>query len=408
MLFSKAFIPTSRETPSAAECVSHRLLLQGAYLYMVASGMYTYLPLGLRVLNNICAIIRSRMQEKGAVEIMMTALQPMTIWEKTGRDKVLEEVMISFHDRRGRHLCLGPTHEEEVTEIAKHYISSYRQLPLILYQIQTKFRDEARPRYGLVRSCEFMMKDAYSFDKDEAGLAENYDKMLDAYEHIFTECGLNFVKIEADSGAMGGDFSHEFMVPAEIGEDNLFHCKKCGIYYRAQGQCSGCKNSLTPARMIEVGHVFKLGTKYSGIQQAYFLDMRGKRAPVIMGCYGIGVSRILSAVVEQNYDEKGIIWPEKVAPYEVLIAVLDVSSSDLLKEGMQLHDRLKGWGMSVLLDDRKEAAGVKFNDAYLIGAPVIVILGKNYLKTGKIEVEVRRTKEKLTFNRDELWAFLKK
>lgn len=374
---------------------------------MVSSGIYTYLPLGLRVLNNVCEVIRTHMDAKSGVELMLTVLQPMEMWEKTGRDKMLEEVMIAFHDRRGRHLCLGPTHEEEITEIAKRYISSYRQLPVIFYQIQVKFRDETRPRYGLVRSCEFIMKDAYSFDKDISGLDESYNKMIDAYERIFKECGLRFVKVKADPGAMGGDFSHEFMVPADIGEDVLFNCSRCDAYYKKEGACSICNVSLVPKRMIEVGHVFKLGTKYSLAQEAYFLDREGKQTPLIMGCYGIGVSRVLSAIVEQNHDEEGVIWPRRVSPYEVLITILDVDNEELFKEGLSLQDMLQQQGITVLTDDRKEPAGVKFNDAYLIGIPVIVILGKKYLKTKKLELEIRRTREKRTVSKEELYAYLK-
>ncbi len=396
-----------REDPASAECVSHRMLLRGAYLYMLSSGMYAYLPLGLRVLENICGIIRRQMNEKNAVELLMTALQPLELWQKTGRDKVLAEVMFSFQDRRGRSLCLGPTHEEEMTEIARRYIASYKQLPVTLYQIQTKYRDEARPRFGLVRSCEFIMKDAYSFDKDVTGLDENYEKMRDAYMNIFSECGLDFVSIEADSGAMGGNFSHEFMVPAEIGEDLLFYCASCNRYHKEKQTCAGCGGRGEEKRMIEVGHIFKLGTKYSSAQEAFFLDRNGARKPLIMGCYGIGVSRIMSAVVEQNHDEKGIIWPAALAPYDVMVTILDVENEDLYREGLVLHDFLQQQGFETLVDDRHEPAGVKFKDAYLIGIPYIVILGKNYLKTRKIEVENRKSGEKQVVSREELGSLLR-
>jgi len=317
----------------------------------------------------------------GAQELFMSALQPIEIWQKTGRDKDLKEVMFTFKDRKRRLLCLGPTHEEEITEIVKRYISSYKQLPTILYQIQTKFRDEPRPRFGLMRSCEFIMKDAYSFDRDEAGLDKNYQKMFSAYTQIFKECGLEFIVIEADSGAMGGSLSHEFMVPGEIGEDTV------------EGK-----------KMIEIGHVFKLGTKYSLAQEAFFLDQNGKRLPFIMGCYGIGVSRILSAVAETSSDDKGLIWPKALAPFDITLIILD---EKLKSDGLKLSADLEKRGFSVLVDERKEAAGVKFNDAYLLGNPYIVVVGKKYLKDKTIDLEVRKDGKTKAFGREELINFLK-
>jgi prolyl-tRNA synthetase len=345
------------------------------------------------------------MDAKGAQELLMSALQPIEIWEKTGRDKVLEEVMLKFKDRKDRMLCLGPTHEEEITEIVRKFVFSYKQLPLILYQIQTKFRDETRPRFGLVRSCEFIMKDAYSFDVDVDGLNENYEKMLEAYQNIFGECGLNFLMCEADPGAMGGSVSHEFMVPAEIGEDVLCYCDKCDKLFKENATCPDCKGATSQKRMIEVGHIFKLGTKYSAVQKAYFLDQDGKQKPLIMGCYGIGVSRLLAAIVETNYDDKGIIWPGSVSPFDVNLVVLD---DKLNSEAFSLADNLEKEGFEVLVDERKEPAGVKFNDAYLIGNPYIVVIGKNYASSKKFDLEIRKTKEKSSLTKEELLSFLKK
>jgi prolyl-tRNA synthetase len=404
MLYSRSFIHTLREDPKIAECVSHRLLLKGSFLFMVSSGIYVYLPLGWRVLDKINNIIRKHMNSKGAQELFMTHLQPLEIWKKTGRDQDLAEVMFRFKDRKEKQLCLGPTHEEEITEIVRRYINSYQQLPIILYQIQTKFRDEARPRYGLIRSCEFVMKDAYSFDIDEEGLQVSYQEMLDAYNKIFKECGLNFIVTEADPGVMGGNVSHEFMVPAQIGEDVLGVCKACGKYFKEGKVCPGCKRDLEERRMIEIGHIFKLGTKYSSSLGAYFLDTQGKRKPIIMGCYGIGVSRLLSAIVETNYDDKGIIWPLNVSPFEVIILLLE---DTLLEEALSLEKFLEENGFSVLVDERKQSAGVKFNDAYLLGIPYILVIGKKYLNEAKIEVEIRRNKEKLNLNKEELLKFLK-
>jgi prolyl-tRNA synthetase len=404
MRFSQSFITTLREDPKVADCISHKFLLKGSYLYMVSSGIYAYMPLGLRVLRKLSDIIRKHMDKAGAQELLMSALQPMEIWQKTGRDKDLSEVMLNVDDRKGRKLCLGPTHEEEITEIVKRFISSYKQLPINLYQIQSKFRDEPRARFGLMRSCEFVMKDAYSFDFDQKGLDESYDKMLAAYKAIFTECGLDFVMSEADSGFMGGSVSHEFMVPAEIGEDILTFCPTCDDYIKQDGFCPDCKTTLENKKMIEVGHIFKLGTKYSVAQEALFLDKDGKRKPVIMGCYGIGVSRLIPAIVEQSHDEKGIIWPKTVAPFDATIVVLDEA---LINDALKLEEELAKQGRSVLIDDRNDAAGVKFNDAALLGNPYIVVMGKNYAKTKKFDLEIRETKEKKNFSQKELLKFFK-
>ena len=404
MLFSKSFIFTQREDPKVAECKSHKLLLKGGFLFMVSSGVYSYLPLGYRVLNNINNIIRKHMKAKGAQELLMSALQPIEVWEKTGRDKDLAEVMFRFKDRKGRDLCLGPTHEEEITEIIRRTVFSYKQLPVILYQIQTKFRDEPRPRFGLMRAVEFIMKDAYSFDKDNQGLDKNYQSMFSAYRDIFTECGLDFIDIEADSGAMGGSISHEFMVPGDIGEDILFYCPSCSKYFKKKGKCPDCGKKLGEKKMIEIGHVFKVGTKYSQAQEALFLDQNGKRLPFIMGCYGIGVSRIFSAIAEVNSDQKGLVWPRGLSPFDLSLVVLD---SKLLPQALELEKALESQGFSVLIDDRQEAAGVKFNDAYLLGNPYILIIGKKYLKDETIDLEVRKTKESKAFKKEGLIKFLK-
>ena len=405
MRFSESFIFTLREDPKVAECKSHKLLLKGCFLFMVSSGIYSYLPLGWRVLNNINNIIRKHMDAKGAQELFMSALQPMDIWQRSGRDKDLADVMFSFKDRKERDLCLGPTHEEEITEIVRRYVSSYRQLPFLLYQIQTKFRDEPRPRFGLMRSCEFIMKDAYSFDADQEGLKANYEKMLAVYKDIFKECGLDFIMLEADPGAMGGNISHEFMVPAPTGEDNLFYCSKCKTYSKNEKNCPKCKGKVSQERMVEIGHIFQLGTKYSLAQEAMFVDSNGKQSPIIMGCYGIGVSRMLSAIAEVSSDDKGIVWPKGVSPFDVSLVVLN---DKLLEEALKLQDELEAQGFSVLVDERNEAAGVKFNDAYLIGNPYILIMGKKYVNDSLIDVEVRKTKESMSLSKEKLVNFLKK
>ena len=404
MRFSESFIFTLREDPKVADCLSHKLLLKGSYLSMVASGIYSYLPLGYKVLVNVQNIIRKHMNLAGAQEILMSALQPIELWQQTGRDQDLKEIMFKFKDRKNRELCLGPTHEEEVTDICSKHINSYKQLPFILYQIQTKFRDEPRPRFGLMRSAEFIMKDAYSFDSQESSLDANYEKMRKAYEAIFSECGLNFVAISADSGVMGGKVSHEFMVEADIGEDILFKCEKCNKYFREDTACQQCLSKLSEKKMVEIGHIFKLGTKYTVAQKALFLDNQGKQQPVIMGCYGIGVSRLLPCIAHVNNNEKGIIWPKRVGPYELDIVVLD---DKLINEAVEFSASIEKMDISALVDDRSCGAGVKFNDAALVGTPYVIVMGKNYAATGKLDLENRRTKEKLFLTKDEVINFLR-
>ena len=402
MKWSNYFIPTLKETPIGTEAVSHQLLLRAGLVHMLTSGVYSYLPLGLRVLKRIEDIIREEMNAIGANELFLPCLHPIDLWKQTGRDEVLADVMIKFEDNRKRPMCLGPTHEEVITNLVKDFIQSYRQLPVVLYQIQTKFRDELRARFGIVRACEFIMKDAYSFDRDKKGLAKNYDLMYEAYKNVFQRCGLKTVILEADSGAMGGDVSHEFMVPASIGEDTVVSCSACGFQAgaseeNAEGKpCPKCKKgNLTAQVAIELGHIFQLGTKYSQAQGAQFLDEDGKQKPIIMGCYGIGVSRVIAAIIEKHNDDKGIIWPRQVAPFDVEILPIQGSKED--KEIKDLTDRyyadLTAQGLEVLVDDREETAGRKFNDADLIGIPVRITIGKRNLAEGKVEIKDRETNE---------------
>ncbi|MFH0790008.1 MAG: proline--tRNA ligase [Candidatus Omnitrophota bacterium] len=399
MLWSKTFIPTLREIPQEAESVSHQLMLRAGLIRMLMAGAYSYLPLGLKVLRNIEKIIRQEMDASGAVELLLPALQPEELWVKSGRDKVIGEVMIRFVDRRQRNICLGPTHEEIITELVKNQLESYKQLPLILYQIQTKFRDEIRPRFGLVRACEFIMKDAYSFDKDEAGLDKSYETIYQAYQNIFKRCGLEILTVQADSGIMGGSLSHEFMVPAEkSGEDAVLTCPGCKFtqaFNENQGsdKCPKCNTALKKINTLEVGHIFKLGVKYSSVLGANFLDAKGQLNPVIMGCYGIGVSRLIAAIIEQSNDSNGIIWPMEVSPYKVIILPLDVTNAEIMRISLDIYKTLENNCIETLLDDRDERAGVKFKDADLIGIPIIITIGKETLKQQKIEVKLRKDKQ---------------
>jgi prolyl-tRNA synthetase len=369
------------------------------------AGVYSYLPLGLKVLENIQKIIREEMNACGANELLLPALQPLELWQKTGRDKDLGQVMFSFKDRRGRSICLGPTHEEAITDLVRSQVSSYRQLPLVLYQIQTKFRDEIRPRFGLIRACEFIMKDAYSFDQDEAGLDKNYQAMFSAYKNIFSRLGLKILITEADSGVMGGKVSHEFMVPSKDGEDVVLSCPNCSAaraFKEEQSQeCPKCKVKMDKLNCIEVGHIFKLGTKYSQAIQANFSDANGKLKPIIMGCYGIGVSRLVSAVIEQNNDSEGIIWPAEVAPFDVIILPLDVTDAGIMSLTNDVYCQVIGAGKEALLYDRDERAGIKFKDADLLGIPLQVIIGRNAVKDNVVEIKVRASKEKIICPKDQ-------
>ncbi len=398
MRWTKFFIPTSKEVPSGTEAISHQLLLRAGLVQMLTAGVYSYLPLGLKALKRVEEIIRSEMNAAGAVELFLPVLQPIELWQQTGRDKTLAEVMIRFKDKKNRDMCLGPTHEEVITNLAKSFVQSYRQLPINLYQIQTKFRDEVRPRYGVVRACEFIMKDAYSFDRDWDSLKKSYALMYTAYVNIFKRCGLPVVIMEADSGAMGGDVSHEFLVPAPIGEDALLLCSACGQAAGHKDQadegalCSKCQQGKWEKKTaIELGHIFQLGLKYSSAMQANFLDENGEQKPMVMGCYGIGVSRLIAAIIEINYDAKGIIWPTEVSPFDVEILVLKMDDPQVKELAARLEQELSEHQLDVLVDDREETAGVKFNDADLIGIPWRIILGKKTVSDQTVEIKNRRT-----------------
>jgi len=397
-----------KEASQEAESISHQLMLRAGLIRMLMSGVYSYLPLGVRVLNNIQKIIRSEINACGASEVLLPALQPQELWVKSNRDKDMGEVMVRFTDRRGRKVCLGPTHEEIITDLVKNHVSSYRQLPLVLYQIQTKFRDEIRPRFGLIRSCEFIMKDAYSFDKDQAGLDKNYKAMYNAYKNIFKRCGLDILITEADPGVMGGNVSHEFMVPARSGEDVVGLCPKCKQSRAGDAEtCPECSATLEKVNTIEVGHVFQLGTKYSSVLGANFLDEKGVLNPIIMGCYGIGVSRLIPAIIEQNHDSNGIIWPEEVSPFKVIILPLDTADKKIMQNALGIYEGLKESNIETIIDDRDERAGVKFKDADLIGVGLQLIIGKEFLNNNNLELKVRRDNKKIIAKSEEIVKIIK-
>ncbi|MCD6362394.1 MAG: proline--tRNA ligase [Synergistetes bacterium] len=554
MRMSMMFIPTLREDPAEAETVSHKLMLRAGMIRKVAAGIYNFLPLGYRVIRKIEQIIREELDAKGSQELFMPALQPAELWKTSGRWDIYGPELMRLTDRNGREFCLGPTHEEVITTLVKENVRSYRELPLLLYQIQTKFRDEIRPRFGVMRAKEFLMKDLYSFDRDEEGMNRSYDAMYDAYCRIFKRCGLAFKIVDADPGAIGGTGSQEFMVLAKTGEEEIVYCDNCDyaansnqassivpdidfsaneeekelkkvhtpgtktieevadflgvekrrtiktLFYEAiyskdeweivaalvrgdydvnetklknylgclylnlareeeiskvcggkigfvgpvnlrgvriiidptverlknavagageedyhfvnvnpgrdfdvkevvdirlvkpGDKCVRCGSELKSTRGIEVGHIFKLGLKYSKAMEAKFVDRDGKEKYYYMGCYGIGVGRTMAAAIEQNHDEDGIIWPMSIAPYHVIVLPVEYSNENQMKVANEIYNSLKDRGVEVVIDDRDESPGVKFKDADLIGFPLRVTVGEA-LNDGMVELKWRRTKE---------------
>jgi len=552
MRYSQMFLPTVREVPSDAEVISHQLMIRAGMIRKLTSGIYSVLPLGYRTVKKVEEIIRQEMDAAGAQEVYLPAVQPAELWQESGRWGFYGKELLRFKDRHLRECCLGPTHEEVITDLVRNEVKTYRQLPRNLYQIQTKFRDEVRPRFGVMRCREFDMKDAYSFDADEKGADLSYEKMFKAYTRIFSRIGLKFRPVEADSGNIGGAYSHEFMVLADTGEDALSFCSGCDyaanlekaeiarpeqkqpdpalfrpletihtpdvrtieevsaflnvtpqdivktLVFAADGKpvavlirgdeevneaklrnylgadavelatddivlevtnspkgfagaigikapvyadyslmnrvnvvmganredyhvknanlgrdftvtafadlriikesdsCPRCGKPVRFARGIEVGHVFKLGTKYSKAMRATFLDRDGKEKFMIMGCYGIGVGRTVAAAIEQQHDDQGILWPMTIAPFHVIVVPVNVNDAKIAAAGETLYRELGEAGVEVLLDDRDERAGVKFNDADLIGIPLRVTIGPKSLAAGNVELRIRRTGETRT------------
>ena len=426
MRWSLAYIPTLRETPTEAEVASHRLMLRAGLIRKLAAGTYSYLPLGMRVLQKVIRIVREEMTRAGALEVLLPALQPAELWKRSGRYEKMGPEMIRFKDRHGKETVLGPTHEEVITHLVSGELRSYRDLPKNLYQIQTKFRDEARPRGGVVRSSEFLMKDAYSFDRNEASLEVSYQRMYDAYTRIFERCGLQAIPVEAETGVMGGEGSHEFMVLSSAGEDTVVRCSSCsyaasldraakdlklgaGAQPPADGAaCPRCAKPLKLFPAIEVGHIFKLGTKYSAAMGATFLDEDGKQKPFIMGCYGIGVSRIVPAVIETHHDDNGIVWPAGVAPYPAVIIPLNVEQAAQREQAEALHRDALAAGLEVLLDDREVSSGVKMKDADLIGFPIRILFSDKTLQKSCVEFKPRSESQPALVPVPQALAHLKK
>lgn len=396
MLFSQLLIPTLRESPADAEVISHQLMLRAGMIRKLAAGIYTYLPLGLRVIQKVEKIIREEMNAAGAQELLLPIVMPKELWEETKRWGVYGKELLRFKDRHEREFCFGPTHEEAITDLVRHEIKSYRQLPLALYQIQTKFRDEVRPRFGLMRGREFIMKDCYSFDRDEKSALECYWRMYEAYKKIFSRCGLQYRPVEAGTGEIGGTLSHEFHVLASSGEEEIFFCEHCEYAANVEKvtsdkQCKTGHGPLKSARGIEVGQVFYLGTKYSELLRAMYLSSEGKEQAIVMGCYGIGVGRTAAAAIEQNNDANGIIWPLGIAPFAVEVIPLGQDDPEVQKVAQELYQNLKVQGIEALMDDRNESAGVKFKDADLLGIPYRIQIGKKGLTKGEVEIKERKS-----------------
>ncbi len=406
MKFSAIFLNTLFEEPQEAEMISHRLMLRASLIQRLASGIFSYLPLGYRVLKKVIKIINEEMDNIGCQELLMPTLHPANIWQETGRWEAYGEEMFKLIDRKKSAFGLGPTHEEVITDIVRRIVSSHKQLPFRLYQIQTKFRDEPRPRCGMIRAREFIMKDAYSFHETSDDADSTYEDFYMAYKRIFNRCGFEFVAVKAESGLIGGSVSHEFIAPAEAGEDFIIKCNHCtygasldaalkGTQNQTIKNCPVCiEGELKYIRGIELGHTFKLGTKYSEGMKALFIDEAGIQHPIIMGCYGIGVSRIIPSIIEQQHDEKGIIWPAEIAPFDIMVLPINVKDENQRRLAFEIYESLKAECISVLIDDRDERPGRKFTDADLIGIPIQIIIGTHSKKDGKIEVSIRRDKSK--------------
>ena len=404
MQFSKILLPTLKDAPQEAEVISHKLMLRAGMIRKVASGIYTWLPLGLKVLRKIENIVREEMDASGAQEVFMPMVQPRELWEETKRWDKMGPELLRIKDRHDRDFCLGPTHEEVITDVIRSTVKSYKELPLNIYQIQTKFRDEVRPRYGIMRGREFLMKDSYSFNMDEDSLQETYLTMRDTYKKVLERMDLEYKISAADSGAIGGDSSEEFHILADNGEDtiavsdtsefaiNTELLLKDGEDIKSlEGKPSpDGKGTIQIKKGIEVGHIFKLGEIYADSMKANVLNNEGKASTLFMGCYGIGVSRLVAAAIEQNNDEKGIIWPHSIAPYDInIIAIGYDKNEEIASASNDLYFQLKEMGYEVLLDDRKDGYGTKIKDSELIGIPLNIIIGKQFTENKEVELKSR-------------------
>ncbi|MBW6488698.1 proline--tRNA ligase [Sulfurimonas sp.] len=425
---SRSFIPTAKEAPSDATLPSHKFLIRGGFINQHGAGLYNFMPLGKIVLEKIRAIVKEELDNAGCLEVQLSFVTPIGLWERSGRCETMGKEMLRIKDRHENEFVLSPTNEEAMVELVKNRVTSYKDLPLNLYQINTKFRDEARPRYGLMRGREFLMKDGYSFHSSQEDMIREFDLMQVTYKKIFTRLGLDFRVVAADSGAIGGEGSKEFHVLANSGEDTLVVCEACDYganietifeseeeidTLRAKSydelqelsiekRCS-CGAELHFKKGIEVGHIFQLGTKYSAALEAHFSDENGRTKPFEMATFGIGVSRLVAAVIEQNHDENGCIWTKATAPYLVNIMISNIKDAAQVSLGEELYAKLKDSNVDVMLDDSKERFGFKMKDAELIGFPYTIVIGKE-LESGLVQIFNRRAKESLSVKADEIYS----
>ncbi len=400
MKLSQLFAKTKKETPKETEVISHRYLTRADFIEQSFSGVYRFLPLGFRVLKKIEKIIREEMLNLGAQEMYLPVLQNKNLWLETDRWQTIDPPLFKLKDRHKKEIALGSTHEEEITDIVRHRVKSWQDLPLYLFQIQDKFRNEMRASGGLLRTREFLMKDLYSFHNSEKDLINFYNKVKKSYFRIFKRCGLKAVCVEASPGTIGGKLSHEFMLISEAGEDKILICKRCGFGANIEKvgkikKCPKCRSNLEKKNCIEVGHIFNLGIKYSKIMGARYLDKNGKSKPIIMGCYGIGLSRLMAAVVEINHDKKGIIWSKEISPFDIhLIEIGGGQENKIKNETEKLYKNLGREGIEVLYDDRDKSAGEKFVDADLMGIPIRIVISEKTLEKNCVEVK-KRDQEKV-------------
>lgn len=414
MRLSRYFLPILKENPSEAKIASHRLMLRAGMIKQLSAGIYNWLPLGLKVLKKIERIIEEEMAHAGAVQVLMPTIQPAELWQESGRYDDYGKEMLRITDRHERAMLYGPTNEEVITDLFRDTVKSYKDLPLNLYQIQWKFRDEIRPRFGVMRGREFLMKDAYSFDLTESDAKDSYTTMYEAYLRCFKRMGLTAMPVRADTGPIGGKLSHEFHILADTGESEIFYdeafdalidrkevdFEALSKLYAAADELHDPKNCPVPAeklksrRGIEVGHVFSFGTKYSDAMNVKLTNAEGKQVPVQMGSYGIGVSRLVGAIIEASHDENGIIWPEPVTPFDVAIMNLKPSHPQCDDVCQEVYEKLLLAGKDVLYDDRKESAGAKFASMDLIGMPWQIAVGPRSAEKGMVEVKERKTGEK--------------
>ncbi|SUZ76024.1 uncharacterized protein METZ01_LOCUS28878 [marine metagenome] len=412
MQLSKYPLITYKETPVDAELTSHQLMLRAGLIKKLASGLFSWMPIGLKVLRKIERIVREEMDRSGAYEVSMPAIQPADLWQETGRWEAYGDLLLKMEDRQGRSFCFGPTHEEVITDIVRNELKTYRQMPVNFYQIQTKFRDEIRPRFGVMRAREFLMKDAYSFHLDQPSLDLEYENMGATYNTIFTRLGLDFRKVRANSGEIGGSLSHEYHVLADSGEDEVGYCDEenyAANVEMIEGNTAPNGGKLSFTRGIEVGHIFQLGDKYSKSMNCTVLNDKGDSIYPLMGCYGIGISRIMASSIEQNHDESGIIWPQPLAPFQIIIVALNNNTEDTtLTKSRKIYHQLLESGYEVLLDDRNERAGVKFADADLLGIPKRLIVSERGLDNQTIELNFRDGKNKSDVPFEQLVDYLEK